>query len=56
MTTDATSKYVSAWMPATSTTTDQSQAASVPTEISVSIVAAAWRALESAARWKRAPA
>ena len=32
-----------------------SQAASVPSEISVSIVAAPWRALRSAARWKPTP-
>ncbi len=43
-------------MPPTRTTADQSHAASVPTEISVSIVAAAWRALVSAARWKPPPA
>ena len=39
----------------TSTTVDQRQAASVPSEISVSIVAAPWRAFISAARWKPIP-
>jgi hypothetical protein len=38
-----------------SATTDQPQAASVPTEISVSIVAAPWRAFSAAARWNVQP-
>ena len=42
-------------MPPTRTTVDQSQAATVPSEISVSIVAAKWRAFFSAARWKPMP-
>ena len=56
MITAATSKYVSASSPPTRTTADHDQAASVPIEISVSIVAARWRALCSAARWKPAAA
>ena len=55
MITAATSKYVCASMPPTSTTTDHVQAASVPTEISVSIVAAPWRAFRSVARWNPRP-
>ena len=51
-----TSKYVSASMPARRTTVDQPQAASVPIEMSVSIVTAAWRALRAAARWNGQPA
>ncbi len=43
-------------MPPTRTTVDHVQAASVPTEISVSIVAAPWRAFRSVARWNPAPA
>ena len=39
----------------TSATTDQPQAASVPTEIRVSIVAAPWRRLSQAARWNGQP-
>ena len=42
-------------MPPTSTTTDHVQAASVPIEISVSIVAAPCRAFRSAARWNSSP-
>ena len=38
------------------TTVDQSSAASVPIEISVSIVAAKWRAFSAAARWNGHPA
>ena len=47
---------MSASSTTTSATTDQPQAASVPIEISVSIVAAPWRAFSSAARWKPKPA
>ena len=36
--------------------TDQPQAASVPTEISVSMLAAPWRRFCQAARWKGQPA
>ena len=43
-------------MPATRTTVDHVQAASVPIEISVSIVAARCRAFRSAARWNPTPA
>ena len=43
-------------VPSASATTDQPQAASVPIEISVSIVAARWRAFSSAARWNGRPA
>ena len=50
-----TSKYVSP-VPSASATTDHAQAASVPIEISVSIVAAPWRAFSSAARWNGRPA
>ena len=51
-----TSKYVSASMPASSTTVDHVHAASVPMEMSVSIVTAKWRALSAAARWNGQPA
>ena len=47
MITAPTSKYVSASRPATSTTADQPSAASVPSEISVSIVAAPCRAFSA---------
>ncbi len=53
--TPAASKYVSASRPPISTTVDQVQAESVPSEISVSMFAAPWRALASAARWKPRP-
>ena len=43
-------------MPPTSTTVDHAHAASVPIEISVSIVTARWRALRNAARWNGQPA
>ena len=56
MITAPASKYVSASSAASRTTVDQPQAASVPTETSVSIVAAPWRALTKAARWKGQPA
>ena len=56
MITAAASKYVSASTPRRSTTVDHPHAASVPTEMSVSIVAAPWRALTEAARWKGQPA
>ena len=56
MITAPTSKYMSASIPATSTTVDHVHAASVPTEISVSIVAAPWRAFTNAARWNVQPA
>ena len=51
----ATSKYVSASIPASRTTADHVQAESVPSEISVSIVAARWRRLSAAARWNGQP-
>ncbi len=50
----ATSKYVSP-SPRTRATTDQPQAASVPSETSVSMVAAPCRRLRSAARWNESP-
>ncbi len=53
--TAATSKYVWASIPPTSTTTDQAHAAIVPTEIRVSIVAARCRAFNTVARWNPAP-
>ena len=56
MTTAPTSKYVSASRPKTSTAADQPNAASVPIEISVSIVAARCRAFSAAARWNGQPA
>ena len=56
MITPATSKYMSASSPARRTTADQPKAASVPIEISVSIVAVPCRALRSAARWNGQPA
>ena len=40
----------------TSATTDQSQAATVPSDTSVSIVTAPWRRLMSVARWNGQPA
>lgn len=43
-------------VPKKSATTDHSQADSVPTEMSVSIVAAPWRRLVHVARWKGQPA
>ena len=49
----------SRWSPASrkkSATTDQPQAESVPSEISVSIVAAAWRRFFQAAAWNGQPA
>ena len=55
MITPATSKYVSASSEAKRTTVDQPQAASVPIEISVSIVARPWRACMSVTRWKGRP-
>ena len=55
MMTAATSKYVSSSSPATRTTVDHAQAASVPMETSVSMVASRWRALRSAARWNPLP-
>ncbi|HEX5994313.1 MAG TPA: hypothetical protein VFY84_04135 [Jiangellales bacterium] len=42
-------------VPRNSAHTDQPSAASVPTEISVSIVAAPWRRFVHAARWNGAP-
>ncbi len=48
MITAATSKYVCVSTPPTSTTVDHVHAASVPTEINVSIVAAPWRAFRNA--------
>ena len=51
-----TSKYVCAPESATSATSDHAQAATVPSEISVSMVAAPCRAFRSAARWNPAPA
>ena len=53
--TPAASKYVSASKPPISTTVDHVQAESVPSEISVSMFAAPWRPLASAARWKPRP-
>ncbi len=47
---------MSASSTSTSAATDHPQAASVPIEISVSIVAAPWRAFSRAARWKPKPA
>ncbi len=41
--------------PNTSAHTDQARAASVPSEISVSMVAVPWRRFSAAARWNRAP-
>ena len=55
MITPAASKYVSASKPPISTTVDHVHAESVPSEISVSMFAAPWRALASAARWKPSP-
>ena len=54
--TAATSKYMSASSRTRRATTDHAQAASVPIEMSVSIVAARWRAFRTAARWKPKPA
>ena len=50
-----TSKYIAASSPPSNTTVDHVQAASVPTDTSVSIVAAPCRAFSSAARWNCAP-
>ena len=49
------SKYVPDESPVARTTTDQVQAESVPSETSVSIVAAPWRAFSNAARWNSKP-
>lgn len=43
-------------VPKKRTTTDHAQAARVPIEISVSIVATPWRRFCQAARWKGQPA
>jgi hypothetical protein len=53
--TPATSKYVWPSSTAARATSDQPQAASVPIEMSVSIVAVPCRAFTGAARWKRRP-
>ena len=56
MVTAPTSKYMCSPGKATTTVADHAQAASVPIEISVSIVAAPCRRLSAAARWKGQPA
>ena len=55
MVTAPTSKYMCSPGKATTTVADHAQAASVPIEISVSIVAAPCRRLSAAARWKGQP-
>ncbi len=46
---------MSSAIPPSSTTVDHDQAEIVPIEISVSIVATAWRAFSAAARWNGQP-